>query len=244
MKEIDLTGIVAEHIDAINAGDTDRAVATFAEDAYVNDNRREFVGIDAIRRWVAKEMVGDKVRIEVREVLDHYGDTVVRGAYDGTFDRTNLPDEIVLTNYFSVRDGKIVSLVDRLQPARRLLTWHSPAHNTKLEDQLMARLAGKVAVITGGSSGIGLATAQRFVDEGAHVFIMGRRRSELDKAKALIGNGLSTVAGDVTNSADLDKLFADCPRQRGRLGHPGGEFGPGGGRNAGQDHRGELRCHL
>jgi hypothetical protein len=50
------------------------------------------------------------VTIEVREVLDHYGDTVVRGAYDGTFDRTNLPDEIVLTNYFSVRDGQIVSL--------------------------------------------------------------------------------------------------------------------------------------
>jgi NAD(P)-dependent dehydrogenase (short-subunit alcohol dehydrogenase family) len=77
-----------------------------------------------------------------------------------------------------------------------------------LEDQLMARLAGKVAVITGGSSGIGLATARRFVDEGARVFIMGRRRSELDKAKALIGDGLSTVAGDVTNSADLDRLFA------------------------------------
>jgi hypothetical protein len=105
MKETDLTGIVAEHIDAINAADT-----TFAEDAYVNDNHREFVGIDAIRRWVAKEMVGDKVTIEVREVLDHYGDTVVRGAYDGTFDRTNLPDDIVLTNYFSMRDGKIVSL--------------------------------------------------------------------------------------------------------------------------------------
>ncbi len=61
----------------------------------------------------------------------------------------------------------------------------------------MARLAGKVAVITGGGSGIGLATAQRFVDEGAHVFVMGRRRSELDKAKAMIGDGLSTVAGDV-----------------------------------------------
>src|SRR6202008_5069881 len=110
MKETHLTAIVAEHIDALNAAATDRAVARVAEDAYVNDNRREFVGIDAIRRWVAKEMVGDKVTIDVREVLDHYGDTVVRGAYDGTFDRTNLPDEIVLTNYFSVRDGKIVSL--------------------------------------------------------------------------------------------------------------------------------------
>ena len=62
----------------------------------------------------------------------------------------------------------------------------------------MVRLAGKVAVITGGSSGIGLATAQRFVDEGARVFIMGRRRTELDKAKAMIGDGLSTVVGDVT----------------------------------------------
>lgn len=72
----------------------------------------------------------------------------------------------------------------------------------------MGRLAGKVAVITGGSSGIGLATARRFVDEGAHVFIMGRRKTELDKAKSLIGHGVSAVAGDVTNGADLDTLFA------------------------------------
>ena len=102
------------------------AVGTFAEDAYVNDNRREFVGIDAIRRWVAKEMVGDKVTIDVREVLDHYGDTIVRGAYDGTFDRTNLPDEVVLTNYFSVRDGKIVSLAVVFNRPPGLLT-ASPA---------------------------------------------------------------------------------------------------------------------
>jgi NAD(P)-dependent dehydrogenase (short-subunit alcohol dehydrogenase family) len=81
----------------------------------------------------------------------------------------------------------------------------------------MSRLAGKVAVITGGSSGIGLATAQRFVDEGAHVFIMGRRQSELDKAKALIGDGLMTVAGDVTRGADLDGLFATVLDQAGGL---------------------------
>ena len=104
-------GVVAEHIAAVNAGDTDAIVATFAEDAYVNDARREFTDLGAIRRWVAKEMVGDKVRIEIREVLDHYGDTIVRGAYDGDFDRASLPGEIILSNYFSVRDGRIVSLV-------------------------------------------------------------------------------------------------------------------------------------
>jgi NAD(P)-dependent dehydrogenase (short-subunit alcohol dehydrogenase family) len=86
-----------------------------------------------------------------------------------------------------------------------------------LEDFLMARLNGKIAVITGGTSGIGLATAQRFVDEGAQVFVMGRRQSELDKAKALIGDGLITVAGDVTSSADLDRLFATVLDQAGGL---------------------------
>jgi hypothetical protein len=111
MHTTELTGVVADHITAVNAQDTEAIMATFAGDAYVNDARREFAGRDAIRRWVDREMVGDKVTIEVREVLGHYGDTIVRGAYEGTFDRTNLPDEIVLSNYFSVRDGKIVSLV-------------------------------------------------------------------------------------------------------------------------------------
>jgi len=103
MITTELTGVVAEHIAAVNALDTEAIVATFAEDAYVNDARREFAGLAAIRRWVAKEMVGDKVRIDVREVLDHHG--------DGEFDKTNLPEEVILSNYFSVRDGKIVSLV-------------------------------------------------------------------------------------------------------------------------------------
>jgi NAD(P)-dependent dehydrogenase (short-subunit alcohol dehydrogenase family) len=82
----------------------------------------------------------------------------------------------------------------------------------------MSRLDGKVAVITGGSSGIGLATAARFVEEGAYVFITGRRQSELDKAKALIGDGVSTIAADATKGGDLDKLFATVLEDKGALG--------------------------
>jgi hypothetical protein len=111
MKPTELTGVVAEHVAAVNAQDLDAIMATFAVDAYVNDVRREFTGAAAVRRWVAKEIVGDHITIDVREILDHHGDTIVRGAYDGTFDRTNLPGELILSNYFSVRDGKIVSLV-------------------------------------------------------------------------------------------------------------------------------------
>jgi hypothetical protein len=105
-----LPPIVAEHIDAVNAFDTDRIVNTFAADAYVNDNRREIWGTDAIRRFMAKELVGDHVTMEVREIVDHYGDVIVRAKWDGTYDKTNLPDEIIVTNYFSIRDNKIVSL--------------------------------------------------------------------------------------------------------------------------------------
>jgi ketosteroid isomerase-like protein len=106
-----LPPVVAEHIAAVNAQDEDAIMATFAGDALVNDAHREFWGAEAIRRWVAREMVGDHVTIKVTEVLEHRGDTIVRGRYDGTFDWTNLPDEIILTNYFTVRDGKVVSLI-------------------------------------------------------------------------------------------------------------------------------------
>ena len=110
MQTTELPAVIAEHIAAVNAFDIRRIVATFAPDAYVNDARREINGVDAIGAWAAKEMVGDHVTMEVREVIDHYGDTIVRARYDGTYDKTNLPDELVMTNYFSVRDNKIVSL--------------------------------------------------------------------------------------------------------------------------------------
>jgi NAD(P)-dependent dehydrogenase (short-subunit alcohol dehydrogenase family) len=82
----------------------------------------------------------------------------------------------------------------------------------------MERLKDKVAVITGGNSGIGLATAQRFVAEGAYVFITGRRQSELDAAvKQIGGNNISGVQGDVSNMADLDRLYATVKEQKGSI---------------------------
>ena len=106
-----LDAVVAEHLAAVNAFDEAAIMATFADDALVNDAHREFWGCEAIRRWVARELVGDRVTIEVTEVLDHHGDTIVRGRYDGDYDKTNLPDELILTNYFTVRDGKIATLI-------------------------------------------------------------------------------------------------------------------------------------
>jgi hypothetical protein len=106
----ELPAIVAEHIAAVNDFDTDRIVATFASGAYVNDNRREIWGTEAIKAFVAKEFVGDHVTMEVREVIDHYGDIMVRARFDGTYDKANLPEELVMTSYFSIREGKIVSL--------------------------------------------------------------------------------------------------------------------------------------
>ena len=106
-----LASVLAEFIAAVNAWDEDAIMATFASDALVNDVHREFWGREAIRRWVAREIVGDRVTVAVTEVLDNHGDTIVRGRYDGTFDKTNLPDELILTNYFTVRDGKIVRLI-------------------------------------------------------------------------------------------------------------------------------------
>ena len=81
----------------------------------------------------------------------------------------------------------------------------------------MKKLEGKVAVITGGNSGIGLATAQRFVDEGAYVFITGRRQTELDDAVKKIGDNVTGVQGDMSNLADLDRLYDTVKQQKGQL---------------------------
>src|SRR6202790_3996547 len=79
------------------------------------------------------------------------------------------------------------------------------------------KLAGKVAVITGGSSGIGLATAKRFVEEGAHVVITGRGGQELKQAAAFIAGNVTTVVGDVSRLEDLDRLYAVVKEEHGHI---------------------------
>src|SRR6266478_1072774 len=81
----------------------------------------------------------------------------------------------------------------------------------------MGKLEGKTALITGGTSGIGLATAQQFVHEGASVFITGRRAPELARAVTAIGSHVTGVQGDVSNLGDLDRLFAHIKREKGKL---------------------------
>jgi NAD(P)-dependent dehydrogenase (short-subunit alcohol dehydrogenase family) len=81
----------------------------------------------------------------------------------------------------------------------------------------MGRLTGKTAVITGGNSGIGLATAKRFVSEGAYVFITGRRQDELDKAVATLGSGVRGIQGDISSLDDLERLFATVQAEKGQV---------------------------
>ena len=81
----------------------------------------------------------------------------------------------------------------------------------------MGKLEGKIAVVTGGSSGIGLATAKRFVEEGAHVIITGRRENELKEAAASIARNVTTVVGDVSRLEDLDRLYAQVKETHGQI---------------------------
>jgi NAD(P)-dependent dehydrogenase (short-subunit alcohol dehydrogenase family) len=88
---------------------------------------------------------------------------------------------------------------------------------TTTKEKKMGKLEGKIALITGGNSGIGLATAKHFVREGAQVFITGRRESELAAAVKEIGSNATAVQGDVSNLSDLDRLFAQIKREKGKL---------------------------
>ena len=108
----------------------------------------------------------------------------------------------------------------------------------------MGKLKGKVAVITGGSSGMALASAKLFVEEGAYVFITGRKQEQLDEAVKLIGRNVTGVRGDAANLDDLDRLFDTVKREKGKIDILFASAGSGRSRQTGRDYRAALRCGL
>src|SRR5215813_10428267 len=83
------------------------------------------------------------------------------------------------------------------------------------EEEIMGALEGKVAVVTGGNSGIGLATAKRYVEEGAYVFITARRQAELDKAVSVIGKNVTAIAGDLSKLEDIERVVVAVKASKG-----------------------------
>jgi hypothetical protein len=113
MKEITSTlpRVIADHIAANNRHDPDALMATFAPDALVNDSKREFLGQAAIRAWADKEVFGDNVILDVQKAYEQHGGIIARCRVSGDFDKTNLPDPLILTYYFSIRSDRITQLI-------------------------------------------------------------------------------------------------------------------------------------
>jgi hypothetical protein len=106
-----LPKVVADHIAACNAHDLEAWMATFDPDAMLNDIQREFIGTAAIRGFGEKEIFGDNVTMDIHRAWDRSGNVTVHAKFDGTYDKTGLPDPLILSLYFSLRDGLITQLI-------------------------------------------------------------------------------------------------------------------------------------
>ncbi len=106
-----LPKIIADHIAACNAHDIEAWMATFAPDALLNDIQREFVGTKAIRGFADAEIFGTNVTMDVQRAWDRDGNVTVHARLDGTYDKTGLPDPLILSFYFTLRDGRITQLI-------------------------------------------------------------------------------------------------------------------------------------
>ena len=102
---------ISAYVRATNDHDLDAFLASFSEDALVNDVQREFWGKAAIAKWAEREIFGAKVTMEVVNAVDHYGDLIVTAKLDGNYDKSGLPDPLILTFYFTLRGNKITKLI-------------------------------------------------------------------------------------------------------------------------------------
>ena len=106
-----LPSTVAAFVRATNLGDLDALVATFVDDALVNDQLVDYWGKEAITAWAARDVIGERLTLEIVATVEHYGHSIVTAHVDGLFDKRGLPDPLVLAFYFSSYDDKIVQLI-------------------------------------------------------------------------------------------------------------------------------------
>jgi hypothetical protein len=106
-----LPPLVADFVEATNCFDLDRLIATFAEDALVNDQLRDHWGKPAIREWAKRDIIGDRLTMKVTRVINHYGNFIVTANIEGSYDKRGLPDPLVLAFYFTAQSDLIVQLI-------------------------------------------------------------------------------------------------------------------------------------
>ena len=106
-----LPPLVAAYVEATNSFDLERLVATFADDALVNDQLRDYWGKPAIREWARRDIIGERLTMNVTKVIDHHGNFIVTANVDGDFDKRGLPDPLVIAFYFTVQSDLIVQLI-------------------------------------------------------------------------------------------------------------------------------------
>jgi hypothetical protein len=106
-----LPPIVAAYVEATNSFDLDGLLAPFAEDALVNDQLCDYWGKQAIREWAARDIIGERVTMQVVNAVEHYGHFIVTANIDGNYDKRGLPDPLVLAFYFSAYGDRIVQLI-------------------------------------------------------------------------------------------------------------------------------------
>ena len=106
-----LPPLVAAYVEATNSFDLARLMATFAEDALVNDQLRDYWGKRAIREWAKRDIIGERLTMNVTKVINHYGNFIVTASVDGNYDKRGLPDPLVSAFYFTAQSDLIVQLI-------------------------------------------------------------------------------------------------------------------------------------
>ena len=106
-----LPTLVAAYVEASNNFDLERLMSTFADDALVNDQLRDYWGKPAIREWAKRDIIGERLTMNVTKVINHYDNFIVTANIDGNFDKRGLPDPLVLAFYFTAQSDLIVQLI-------------------------------------------------------------------------------------------------------------------------------------